>query len=84
MAAGRYTLTRPPRASLVTLLVALVMLLAHIFGVSEHLVGVDLAPTIDRVLEGAVAIAAYFGWAGLRAAIADPARADDQPTRAAK
>ncbi len=84
MAAGRYTVTRPPRASLVTLIVALVMLLAHIFGLSEHLVGIDLAPTVDRVLEGAVAVAAWFGWAGLRSAIADPARADDQPAPVAK
>ncbi|MGH1344324.1 MAG: hypothetical protein ACRBN8_22385 [Nannocystales bacterium] len=72
--AGKLTLHRVPRPILVAMLVAILVFLAHLFGLGEQVAGEDLATAVNRGLDGIVVLATFFGWSGLKLAVADPAK----------
>lgn len=69
---GKLTLHRVPRPILVAALVAVLVFLAHLFGLGEQVAGADLAESVNRGLDGLVMIATLFGWGGLELALRDP------------
>lgn len=72
---GRITLHRVPRRYLVAFLSALALLLLSIFDLTDRLGGDEqIEMYVERGLEGVLVLASYLGWAGLAAAIKDPAR----------
>jgi len=69
---GKLTLHRVPRPILVAALVAVLVFLAHLFGMGEKVAGADLAEFVNRALDGIVLISTAFGYGSLAHALQDP------------
>ncbi len=71
---GRLLLTRVPRTAYVSLLVALLMFLAHMFGFAKVVGDVDLAHHINTAIDALVVLAAAAGVGALKKDLDDPKR----------
>ncbi len=69
---GKITLHRVPRRYLVAFLTALALLIFKISGLGAELGDDQVVMYVERGLEGALALATYFGWAGPASWIKDP------------
>lgn len=72
--AGKLTLHRVPRSILATLIVAVLVFAAHLFGFSEQIAEPDVAVFVERALDGLTLLAAAMGWGRLQLALSDPTK----------